>query len=443
MTAELMYRVSIVMADVAGVIIAYNLFSGFFEERKNVKAYKNYILAGIIVVLSIVNVWIVPSDYFIVLSLVTYIMMAVLMFRASFLSKVLVGLFYILFGLVAEIIVGYIAAMVLKVPIAELGQKEGVFIIGTMTSKLVLFMIVKILLRITSKERYHITLTNWLMLLTIPTISVVMSLFVIGIQYDVQSLVQGNIVLASGLLYLNLIAFGLFDSIGTANRLAKIAEKKNEQLLLQQERYQERLDSYKALRRIKHDLHNHLIVLDKMVENRSYKEAKHYLQEMEGVVERATEASVTGNIVIDAIVQSKILYAKEKGIQTFMNIQVPNQMAIDMVDLSIVLGNALDNAIEACQYEGDGVKDQPLSPSIDVMIKLKSGNLLIKVVNTIYEKPYKVGEERLFRSGKGKGHGFGLENVETVINRYKGNLVVEVIGNYFNFSALIPEVVSR
>lgn len=432
MSTEFIYRLSIVLSDVAGVVIAYNLFSGFFNDSKRIVKYRMPILMTVMVALISINLFIVKPDYFMMVALVVYILMAALLFEGKLLSKTLIGLFYVVFGVVSELLIAIIASTALGITIEAIGQNEAAMIIGSISSKLVLFSIVKIILRITSKERYQIDFRNWLLLLTIPAISVVMSLFIMNTQFGINSS-QGNTFSVLGLLYLNIVAFSLFDSIGNANREAKLVEEKNQQLLIQQERYQERLKSYKEIKRIKHDIHNHLIVIDKMLEDQSSDDARAYIKSIESYVERAADKSVTGNVAIDAIVQNKLTVAEGKGIQTYTDIQVPDQMNIDVLDLSVVLGNAMDNAIEACEsVEGE------LKPSIDLIIKYKQENLLIKIINTVGEKPFKIGEESLFRSTKSGDRGYGLDNINMVIERYKGNLVVEVIGDYFNFSALIP-----
>jgi sensor histidine kinase regulating citrate/malate metabolism len=117
--------------------------------------------------------------------------------------------------------------------------------------------------------------------------------------------------------------------------------------------------------------------------------------------------------MIDAILNSKLSLAKSKKISINAKAAVPKDIAVSEVDLCVIVGNLLDNAIEACmRVEGRAGR------FIRVYMDMKRDDLYLSVTNSSGGKISK--RDGRYDSGKGASHGFGLQRVDKIVKKYEG-----------------------
>lgn len=167
------------------------------------------------------------------------------------------------------------------------------------------------------------------------------------------------------------------------------------------------------IKSIKHDFANHIISLNALITSKSYDDLLRYIKKMHSKVQIITEKFIiTGNLIIDTIINNKLSEAFKNDIRVKTNIFVPEALNIDEFDLVVVLGNVIDNAIEAsCKLEeGERVIKIWISYNI-------KGTLVISVTNN-----YNVEEFDKFETTKKNriSHGIGLKNVIDVIKSNNG-----------------------
>ena len=105
---------------------------------------------------------------------------------------------------------------------------------------------------------------------------------------------------------------------------------------------------HREMRAFKHDYHNHLQTLRGHIAAGDMARALGYIDELDARLKSVDTIIKTGNVSADAILSSKIAQAKAAGIAVTVKANIPDVMALSDVELRIVLGNLLDNAIEAC-----------------------------------------------------------------------------------------------
>ena len=105
---------------------------------------------------------------------------------------------------------------------------------------------------------------------------------------------------------------------------------------------------YTEMRGYKHDFHHHLQTLKVYLESGETERALLYIEELDGKLMNVDTLLKTGNVSLDAILSAKIAQAKAKDISVTVKAVVPDELTISDVELSIAVGNLLDNAIEAC-----------------------------------------------------------------------------------------------
>ena len=125
--------------------------------------------------------------------------------------------------------------------------------------------------------------------------------------------------------------------------------KMNEyQNALVEQHYAEIENIYRTMRGWKHDWHNHIQALSAQLDSGEYKKARSYLDEINQSILTIDTVIKTGNTMADAILNSKISLMKSKEIEVEAQAQVPSSLSVPDVDLCIIIGNLLDNAMEAC-----------------------------------------------------------------------------------------------
>lgn len=196
--------------------------------------------------------------------------------------------------------------------------------------------------------------------------------------------------------------------------------------------YAEVENMYNQTRGWRHDYRNHIQVLKNYAELGDMEAVKSYLNELAEDLETVDMALKTGNRMADVILNSKISLARSKEIQVRADAHVPVTLSIADIDLCIILGNLFDNAIEACQ-------DLPgQERMIRVYMDMKNTQLYISFTNTTAQKKQRKENGR-FATTKGKGHGYGLVRIDTIIQRYQGYIRRGSEDGAFTTEILLPQ----
>lgn len=218
-------------------------------------------------------------------------------------------------------------------------------------------------------------------------------------------LILGIFVLAVVLFFcLRLLVLYLVDK--------KIATYQNDLV----EKHCEEVDQmYRQVRGWRHDYKHHIQTMKAHLAMKQYDVLDSYLSELDTDLTTVDTVIKTGNVRIDAVLNSKLAVAKRKGIRVNAKAIVPKELAVSEVDLCIIIGNLLDNAMEACEKEPEEEKR-----FIRVYIDILKAQLYIYVANSMTNEIKKLG--RNYVTTKGAGHGFGLMRVDRVVARYNGYL---------------------
>ncbi len=171
---------------------------------------------------------------------------------------------------------------------------------------------------------------------------------------------------------------------------------------------------YRQMRGWRHDYHNHIQAVKAHLQLEQYAEIGAYLDKLDTDLTSVDTVMKTGNVMVDAILNSKISLAVAKKISVNAKAIVPKELSISEIDLCIIIGNLLDNAIEAC-LKLPNETDRFIRIYIDILKE----QLYISVTNSVGGEVKKSG--RIYFTTKEKdGHGFGLLRVDKIANKYRG-----------------------
>lgn len=190
---------------------------------------------------------------------------------------------------------------------------------------------------------------------------------------------------------------------------------------------------YRKMRGWRHDYHNHIQALKAYMSLSQYEQALAYLDGLDKDLSAVDTVLKTGNVMVDAILNSKLSLIQEKRITVDATALVPEDVAISGIDLSVLIGNLLDNAMEACMELAEE-KDRFIRIYIDIIKR----QLYISVTNSMKGRAGKSGGR--FLSRKEGGHGFGLHRIDSIVAKYGGYLNRQTEEGVFATEITLPLV---
>ena len=169
---------------------------------------------------------------------------------------------------------------------------------------------------------------------------------------------------------------------------------------------------YRTMRGWRHDYHNHIQAMLALTDNPE--ELRQYLWKLNDDLTTVDTVLKTGNVMVDAILNSKLSLIKTKNIAVNAKAVVPAELKISEIDLCVIIGNLLDNAMEACLRQSE--KEERF---IRVYIGTLKQQLYLCVTNSVGGEVKKVG--RTYLSTKDSNtHGYGLMRIDRLADKYGG-----------------------
>lgn len=240
-----------------------------------------------------------------------------------------------------------------------------------------------------------------------------------------------NIISIAGLFVINVINYISLDNIFHIKDLEEQKKQLEQQLLFQTNKYSQISAAYRSTRSIIHETKRHFFYLQECAENNDVQHIIPYMKKAMQDMESCYNRINTGNLVIDSFVSNHIAMAEQENIQYSTDIRIDvNKVPVDDYDLSVILGNLLDNSLQECR----NIKP-PHPRSISVQILTTEKNFVIQIVNTcrnLQEKDMRNDSEyTLF-------HGYGIENVKKITRQYLGTYDIQQKNNLFDALIVIP-----
>jgi signal transduction histidine kinase len=218
--------------------------------------------------------------------------------------------------------------------------------------------------------------------------------------------------------------FSYFARFVEENSQLKIKLKLLEQQsTLQYEFYEEQGEKYNESIKILHDVNKHLNMIENLYEAKKDDMAKTYAKEIGQMLIPLSLEDYTNNPILNVLLNDKKRIASIHSICFNLDIGAVDLSFMEPIEVTTVFGNLLDNAIEACDLvPGHRYIDMKLN-TYNEFIVLNISNCTIPIEKWNFGKPV---------SRKGKSHGIGLLNVENIIKKYNGSMVLEEANKKFS-----------
>lgn len=264
-------------------------------------------------------------------------------------------------------------------------------------------------------------------LMVVPALSMGILILLVGRK---GMLDDSLIITGIGLIFINFFVLWLYQIL--LKTMAKQYE--NEILKKALKAYKVQLEliqnSERQIRALRHDMKHHLNELHILAKENQASELEKYLGQMQEYIGESKQSVQTGNVEMDSIMNYMLGRAREKGIQVVPDICIPEGM-LHSFDINIVLGNLLENAIEAASACTE--------PMIRIEAKYKQGVLIMNVENTYVGKAKENGKIRELETTKEDkvNHGYGLQNIRQVVEKYNGYMEIKRKDNVFTVKIMM------
>ena len=238
------------------------------------------------------------------------------------------------------------------------------------------------------------------------------------------------IFIAFVLLISDISAFKLYVMYQEQSEMRRVKQEYANQLIMYDKHLSEKQMVIDEVRRVKHDMKNNMIYLQNLLKA-DPEEAEKYLEKFIGKTKKKTdEFSKSGNFSIDSMLNYKNMIAKSKGLSLILEEQTPINLPYENSDLCVILGNLLDNAIEAAENSEN--------KEIDVRIVYVKNKLKITVKNYYTGKIKKdTGGNFISTKSDTKNHGIGLQSVTRIVDAYGGVMEVRTDHSVFQVDIII------
>ncbi|MBH5319451.1 GHKL domain-containing protein [Paenibacillus sp. GSMTC-2017] len=318
--------------------------------------------------------------------------------------------------------VGYSSSDSLDLRDHILDMKVGLF------SYFLMFVIIQLIRLFAKRRRLSLHYRYYVLFLITPIASIV-QLNILNYK-DVASFLS-----AIGILFINVITFYIIDNIIDKFQFMNKNNQLQQQMDYQDANYEKVVHSFKSVKRIIHDTNQQFLYIEECIKRNELATALEHIKTTLNKVEGAYQRVNTGNLVIDALVTNTLNIGQANGIRIDTKLNLNSEVVqIDRYDLCVVVGNMLDNAIEAS-------KKVKIAEDRYILVKIYAteSTLLIHILNHMENEVVHLQSQKQ----NPELHGIGLTNVARICDKYGGHMTIEVKNKAFNNMVLLPFLINN
>lgn len=391
------------------IILYYS--NSFFKQRYDKKLTVLGIITGHIILFGIYYLQNTVVNF--IALMVIYCLIFSLLYECKFLTAMFNAALLLVIMVSSEWIVIFITSLILKKDFYAYQDSSTLQIFDITLSKLAYYLICLVLIQLFSKRTRNIENKSAFWQLMIMPASSVFALFVfryISLEVPLPNAAKILCSLVSlFLLISNIIVFMIYEkSISNSSELYELQAMKQKQEI-DSEYFRVLEQNNKDLKIFTHDIKNHLEQISALTDN---KKIEDYISKLYGTVNSYSNIALSGNKTLDVIISKYNTLCKNKNIEIYFNVKTANLSGIDNMDLSTILNNLLDNAVEAASSSK--------IRKIGVDIFTKGAFEVINIQNGSDLPPNASGKKLLTSKSDKAMHGLGIESVLRTLKNYNG-----------------------
>ncbi len=410
----------VVGIDILRVLFTIYIFCHFFSIFFNRKKRGVQVTVGILILV----VWqidifgiirMIPIEWNIFVS-IGFTLLAVLnIFEGKFIEKCFFSIIFDALWMLVETLVGNL----LMIYCESIADSQ---VIGSFVSKLLFLVVVAALKKVFMKEEIQELSGGYgvgFIFIPIGSIYIMNAVFVLADEAKKEYAEVYSLVSVVILILVNMLIGYIYIKLADDQQIRRKNTVYEQQLELC-ERHQEETElATLQIRDVKHNMKNNLISLLAYAEQGECEKMIDFINDvMEEGKMRTSKVVTTGNIVIDSLIEYWKRVAEKEEIEFQAELSIPMEMPFKGADISLILGNLLENAIE-------GAEKAEKRKYIKLRIKYDKKNLLIAVENSYGGKLKKIKGELRTTKEDTANHGIGLASVRRAARKYQGTVFID------------------
>lgn len=420
-----LYNVTYILGNIVGAYIVYRFFHIFYPEKILKNKWREYGYYALYFLVLTITYFMIDIPVVLLLCNILCFVVLSFLYSKNILKNLFVSFGIYLILMTTETVIAFLTGYFDKMIYLE---NDYTIIFGVIASKIVAYAMILIVSNFQNlRKGVKIHNSHWVFILIVPIGTLYLLLRILQIKGDTR---WQEMLAVFDVLVLNFGSFWLYDF------LVKTVSDEYEKVMLKKENkyFENQLitmeKSVQTWKQMKHDLKNHVIVLNGMLEEGNNSIAQKYLQDL---VESGMESSKeihTGNLVIDSLLNYKILEAGQEKIVFEIDIQIPEKMEVSSYEICTILGNAIDNAMEAVRKTEE--------KRIYLSMKYTKGRLLIQIKNRfVGELEYTSANTLKTQKKDAENHGFGVKNIQEAVERLDGVFNIDIQEQNFIVTILL------
>ena len=416
-------------------------FSLLLEHKENYKAgkYSLFFSALLLLIFSgAISGGIPLGPFFAIIA----VFLIIQVFKTKIITRVILSLITFSIFLVSEMLTGLLLVATTELSIEDTRENIFIYLCAVVFSKfLVYFMILIIKEKVTKNKIQKPRFASYTLVMPLCSAFTIYLLFLLS--YDIR---KSSLVIFVGIAVVLLV----FANIATLYILDKLLEYEDskEKLQYMEKQFQTQESHYKELEQRQyeingfyHNMKNYLLAVEGYLDTGEYERAKERInQASESLVWNNQKRIQTGNVGLDALLNAKMVKMQKVNTEFEYKIRIPQELSVDYIDLCIVIGNALDNAVEACEKVKIGIR------KISLICTQKGNYISIIITNTVEENipivkiPDNHGDknQNYVTTKRDKYfHGYGLQSIRHIAKKNKGNVLIEQVDKRFQIKIIL------
>lgn len=402
----IIYTIANLLTGFIEALMMFMLCEAFFKRKPGMPLWA-YVL-GVLAITVIIDTSNIVFSY----SILNGAIMICAFFALTFLyvTKPAIGIIIaVLNNAIAvtfEMVTMYTIILVFNITVTEAIDIPEYKLLGIILSKM-LALIATNILRLKYKNRtVHNSASYWLMffLTFVTSAATVLLIFELTYRTEKAKMYNFSVICSYGLLFSAFFVLYLYEHLSKQEETIRVQQQYEQNLKMELRHFDEMAVAQRQLKKFKHDFKNYVIGLGAYIDQNNVPGASEYLDSMKEKFAPGNTIIETGNPALDAMLSTKKAVANSKNIDFNTRIQIPENLNINSADLCVIFGNALDNAIEACE------RTKRADAVIDLDITYNANVLYCRIINT---SPLPEENKRKTSKTDKFNHGFGLENEST------------------------------
>lgn len=336
-------------------------------------------------------------------------------------KKILIAFIYFVLMILSEFVVMIIITVSTQQTVDYIvTNHEGIRQACIFVSKLICFYLIEQLI-VHFRDYKEITF-NYMKELTLILIAYFL-LFALAVRVittpaSVDTNYKLILIITLGISFISLLSAYLITKVAQKSRAEMEYKLELSQLEMEHKYYEDISDIVNNLRSLRHDMNNHIGIMLGLAKTKQYDDLNEYLQDIYSDASHANNYIFLEDKTLTILLNTKIGKATSLNVEMDIDIQVPS-LPFNAKDMSTIVGNMLDNAIEAASQ----VREVPL---ITLTISKQNNLNTIRCINNYSTMPTEMDGKFITSKKDVANHGIGIANIRAAVERYKGNVTINI-----------------